>query len=140
MTKRPGAGSRRRRKRDKLSLVFVRRPNNDRLFSLGSVFEDKGYAVLFAYGGYGYFDNLNAFFEANDYRNAMVLLHPKRKTEAFRIDANKNILQAMNDPALVREAISFYAAAAYVFRTALYRDEEQVPPEDRLALKSRNGG
>ena len=47
---------------------IVRRPNNDMLFSLGSVFEDKGYAVLFAYGGYGYFDNMNAFFEANDYR------------------------------------------------------------------------
>jgi phosphoglycerol transferase MdoB-like AlkP superfamily enzyme len=47
---------------------IVRRPGNDMLFSLGSVFEDKGYAVLFAYGGYGYFDNMNAFFEANDYR------------------------------------------------------------------------
>jgi phosphoglycerol transferase MdoB-like AlkP superfamily enzyme len=32
------------------------------------VFEDKGYGVLFAYGGYGYFDNMNAFFDANDYR------------------------------------------------------------------------
>jgi phosphoglycerol transferase MdoB-like AlkP superfamily enzyme len=47
---------------------IVRRPNNDLLFSLGSVFEDKGYGVLFAYGGYGYFDNMNAFFEANNYR------------------------------------------------------------------------
>jgi phosphoglycerol transferase MdoB-like AlkP superfamily enzyme len=47
---------------------IVRRPNNEVLFSLGSVFEDKGYAVLFAYGGYGYFDNMNAFFDANDYR------------------------------------------------------------------------
>ncbi len=47
---------------------IVRRPNNDALFSLGSVFEDKGYGVLFAYGGYGYFDNMNAFFDANDYR------------------------------------------------------------------------
>lgn len=47
---------------------IVRRPHNGKLFSLGSVFEDKGYAVLFAYGGYGYFDNMNAFFDANDYR------------------------------------------------------------------------
>jgi phosphoglycerol transferase MdoB-like AlkP superfamily enzyme len=47
---------------------IVRRPNNEKLFSLGSVFEDKGYQVLFAYGGYGYFDNMNAFFDANDYR------------------------------------------------------------------------
>jgi len=48
---------------------IVRRPNNDLLFSLGSLLEDKGYSVLFAYGGYGYFDNMNAFFEANDYRS-----------------------------------------------------------------------
>jgi phosphoglycerol transferase MdoB-like AlkP superfamily enzyme len=47
---------------------IVRRPHNETLFSLGSVFEDKGYGVLFAYGGYGYFDNMNAFFDANDYR------------------------------------------------------------------------
>jgi len=47
---------------------IVRRPKNQALYSLGSVFEDKGYSVLFAYGGYGYFDNMNAFFDANDYR------------------------------------------------------------------------
>jgi len=47
---------------------IVRRPGNEALFSLGSVFEDKGYGALFAYGGYGYFDNMNAFFDANDYR------------------------------------------------------------------------
>jgi len=47
---------------------IVRRPDNEKLFSLGSVFEDKHYSVLFAYGGYGYFDNMNAFFDANDYR------------------------------------------------------------------------
>jgi phosphoglycerol transferase MdoB-like AlkP superfamily enzyme len=48
---------------------IVRRPRNEALFSFGSVLEDKGYAVLFAYGGYGYFDNMNAFFDANDYRS-----------------------------------------------------------------------
>jgi phosphoglycerol transferase MdoB-like AlkP superfamily enzyme len=309
---------------------IVRRPHNEKLFSLGSVFEDKGYAVLFAYGGYGYFDNMNAFFDANDYRtidrraipservqfenvwgvadehlfdqvleeidretkqpaprpvfahvmttsnhrpytyppgridipsgtgregavkysdyaigeflrqartrpwfddtvfvltadhganargtsripvdkyliplfifapkhvtagrvdrlmsqidiapttlgllgfdyyskffgrdvlnsppesdrafvanyqtlgylrrDRLVLLHPKRGTEAFRVDAQKNILQGVSDPQLVREAVSFYAAAAYVFRSGLYRDEEQTPPAERVALKLR---
>ncbi|HEX5091051.1 MAG TPA: sulfatase-like hydrolase/transferase [Burkholderiales bacterium] len=47
---------------------IVRRPGNGLLFSLGSVLEDRDYAVLFAYGGYGYFDNMNAFFDSNDYR------------------------------------------------------------------------
>jgi phosphoglycerol transferase MdoB-like AlkP superfamily enzyme len=48
---------------------IVRRPNNTNLFTLGSVFEDKGYGTVFAYGGYGYFDNMNDYFEANSYRS-----------------------------------------------------------------------
>ncbi len=45
----------------------VRRPDNANLFSLGSVFRAKGYDVKFLYGGYGYFDNMNAFFASNGY-------------------------------------------------------------------------
>jgi phosphoglycerol transferase MdoB-like AlkP superfamily enzyme len=47
---------------------IVRRPANDHLFTLGSVFQDAGYASLFAYGGYSIFDNLGPYFGANDYR------------------------------------------------------------------------
>jgi phosphoglycerol transferase MdoB-like AlkP superfamily enzyme len=45
----------------------VRRPHNEHLFSLASVFNAKGYASAFLYGGYGYFDNMNAFFGGNGY-------------------------------------------------------------------------
>jgi phosphoglycerol transferase MdoB-like AlkP superfamily enzyme len=313
---------------------IVRRPDNDTLFSLGSVFEDKGYDVLFAYGGYGYFDNMNAFFDANDYRSIdrrsipasriefenvwgvadehlfdqvlaeidaakaarpgrpvfahvmttsnhrpytyppgridipsgtgregavkysdhaigrflaqarerpwfvdtvfvitadhganargttripvdkyriplfvyapkhvaprridrlmsqidiaptllgllgfdyyskffgrdvlsappesdrafvanyqtlgylkgerLALLHPKRRSEVFRVDAAGNVVASVRDPAMVREAIAFYSIASYVFRRGLYRDEEQTPPEQRAGLvKVRHGG
>lgn len=47
---------------------IVRRPKNEQLFSLGSVFEHKGYQTRFIYGGYGYFDNMSYFFSSNDYR------------------------------------------------------------------------
>ena len=47
---------------------IVKRPRNERLFTLGSVFEDRGFDSAFLYGGYGYFDNLNYFFSNNDYR------------------------------------------------------------------------
>jgi phosphoglycerol transferase MdoB-like AlkP superfamily enzyme len=310
---------------------IVRRPNNDKLFSLGSVFEDKDYSVIFAYGGYGYFDNMNAFFDANDYRSIdrraipsaqikhetvwgvadehlfdhvldeldrehkadkpffahvmttsnhrpytypagridiasgsgrdgavkytdyavgkflqdarsrpwfddtlfvitadhganargtsripvdkyliplfvyapkhvqpgrfdrlmsqidipptvlglldfryytkffgrdvlrsppqsdrafvanyqtlgylkgerMVLLHPRREVEVFRVDGEKNIVEAVDDPQALREAISFYSVASHVFRSGLYSDEEQTPPEQRAALPPRSGG
>jgi phosphoglycerol transferase MdoB-like AlkP superfamily enzyme len=47
---------------------IVKRPDNAQLFTLGSVFRQKGYDVRYAYGGYGYFDNMNAFFGGNGYR------------------------------------------------------------------------
>jgi phosphoglycerol transferase MdoB-like AlkP superfamily enzyme len=47
---------------------IVKRPGNEALFTLGSIFEDRGYDTSFVYGGYGYFDNLNYFFSHNDYR------------------------------------------------------------------------
>ena len=49
---------------------IVKRPDNENLFSLGSVFDEKGYDSMFVYGGYGYFDNMNYFFSHNGYRIA----------------------------------------------------------------------
>jgi len=47
---------------------LVKRPKNENLFTLGSVFRSRGYDTAFVYGGYGYFDNMNAFFGNNGYR------------------------------------------------------------------------
>jgi phosphoglycerol transferase MdoB-like AlkP superfamily enzyme len=46
---------------------IVKRPDNGGLFTVGDVFKEKGYEPLFVYGGYGYFDNMNAFFGGNGY-------------------------------------------------------------------------
>ena len=46
---------------------IVRRPENQDMSLLGSVLEQEGYTSLFLYGGYGYFDNMNAFFAGNGY-------------------------------------------------------------------------
>jgi len=48
--------------------AIVRRPGNDHLATIGELLEHQGYATGFIYGGYGYFDNMNAYFETNDYR------------------------------------------------------------------------
>jgi phosphoglycerol transferase MdoB-like AlkP superfamily enzyme len=47
---------------------IVRRPGNENLFTLGSVFSQKGYDTKFVYGGYGYFDNMNYFFGNNGFK------------------------------------------------------------------------
>lgn len=46
---------------------IVKRPNNENLFSLGTVFRSKGYITQYIYGGYSYFDNMKQFFSSNDY-------------------------------------------------------------------------
>lgn len=47
---------------------LIKRPHNEHLFTLGSVFRRKGYDTAFLYGGYGYFDNMNYYFGNNGYR------------------------------------------------------------------------
>ncbi|WP_266170964.1 LTA synthase family protein [Dyella subtropica] len=47
---------------------LVKAHNNENLFSVASVFNDRGYQSDFVYGGYGYFDNMNYYFSHNGYR------------------------------------------------------------------------
>lgn len=58
---------------------IVKRPHNENLFTLGSVFRARGYDTKFIYGGYGYFDNMNHFFGHNGY--AVVDRAAKRKED-----------------------------------------------------------
>lgn len=46
---------------------IVRRRNNTDLITMGEVLHKAGYATYFYYGGYGYFDNMNAYFEGNSH-------------------------------------------------------------------------
>jgi phosphoglycerol transferase MdoB-like AlkP superfamily enzyme len=48
--------------------AIVRRPDNDHLATLGEVLKPQGFEPMFIYGGYGYFDNMNAFFQGNSYK------------------------------------------------------------------------
>lgn len=48
--------------------AIVRRPDNEHLTTLGEILRRQGYATYFLYGGYGYFDNMNAYFAGNDYQ------------------------------------------------------------------------
>ncbi len=47
---------------------IVKRPRHGNLFSLGNVLRSRGYDTAFIYSGFGYFDNMNAFFGNNGYR------------------------------------------------------------------------
>jgi len=49
------------------TVSIVRRPGNDHIATWGRVMRDLGYDTSFLYGGYGYFDNMNAFYAGNGY-------------------------------------------------------------------------
>ena len=38
------------------------------MFSVGQIFKERGYDLKYIYGGYGYFDNMNAYFSNNGYQ------------------------------------------------------------------------
>lgn len=46
---------------------IVKRPGTAHLFSIGTVFRERGYRARFFYGGYSYFDNMGPFFSANGF-------------------------------------------------------------------------
>ena len=48
--------------------AIVRRPAHDHLSTMGELLKYQGFSTFFFYGGFGYFDNMNAYYAANNYR------------------------------------------------------------------------
>ncbi|MFY9589300.1 LTA synthase family protein [Rickettsia endosymbiont of Halotydeus destructor] len=46
---------------------IIRRPDNQNLFNIGTVFKDRNYQINFIFGGYSYFDNFQNYFTGNSY-------------------------------------------------------------------------
>jgi phosphoglycerol transferase MdoB-like AlkP superfamily enzyme len=49
------------------TVSILRRPGNDNVATWGAVMRSLGYHTSFLYGGYGYFDNMNAFYAGNGF-------------------------------------------------------------------------
>jgi phosphoglycerol transferase MdoB-like AlkP superfamily enzyme len=49
------------------TVSILRRPGNEHVATWGAVMRSLGYRTSFLYGGYGYFDNMNYFFENNGF-------------------------------------------------------------------------
>ena len=120
---------------------IVRRPGFDHLFNLGTEFRHKGYDLKFIYGGIGFFDNMNAFFEGNGYTVVDKLGFAK---------ANKTFATAWGqcDEDLFAESLAqadASHAAGKPFQQVLLTTSNHRPftyPEGRVALKpgsSRRG-
>lgn len=118
--------------------AIVRRPHNEHLFSLASVFNANGYASAFLYGGYGYFDNMNAFFSGNGYTviDRMAVDPGKIHHETIWGIADEDLYtQAL-------ETFDAYQAAGQPFFAHLMTTSNHRPytyPDGRIDIPSKTG-
>jgi len=72
---------------------IVKRPDNQNLYTVCSVFKSRKYDCNFFYGGDGYFDNMNAYFGGNGFtiydRGRGSVLNDKIKTVRNNINDNE---------------------------------------------------
>jgi phosphoglycerol transferase MdoB-like AlkP superfamily enzyme len=61
----------------------------------------------------------------------MIVLQPGKKIDMLRMTDAGTVPLGSVDAGLARDAIAFYQTASYLFRSGLYRDEEQLPLERR---------
>jgi hypothetical protein len=101
---------------------IVRRPNNDKLFSLGQRVRGQGYAVLFAYGGYGYFDNMNAFLRRQRLPRGRPRAHPAARIKFENVwgVADEHLFDQVLDE-IDREHSGRTAVFAHVMTTSNHR-------------------
>ena len=117
---------------------IVKRPDNASLFTIGEVFNEKGYESLFLYGGYGYFDNMNAFFGGNGYTvvDRTVLRPEQIHYENIWGVADEDLFDLT-----LRELDRCHAAGtrffAHVMTTSNHRPFTY--PEGRIDIPSRSG-
>lgn len=118
---------------------MIKRPRNEGMFTLGSVFRAKGYDTAFIYGGFGYFDNMNYFFGQNGYRVV------DRNSVAKSDISFANVWGACDEDLFrwtMREADT-QAAAGKPFHFFVMTTSNHRPytfPEGRIDLPSKTSG
>ena len=117
---------------------IVKRPDNANLFTIGEVFKQSGYEPLYLYGGYGYFDNMNAFFAGNGYT---VIDRTALKTEDIHFEniwgvADEDLFTLALRELDQRDAngLKFYA---HVMTTTNHRPFTY--PDGRIDIPSKTG-
>ena len=119
-------------------ISIVRRPNNEGLFSLGHLLGSRGYDSMYVYGGYGYFDNMNAFFGTNGYK---VVDRMALKSEDIHHETIWGVADEDLFTLALREVDASHAAGkpffAHVMTTSNHRP--YTYPEGRIDIPSGTG-
>lgn len=117
---------------------IVRRPDNADLFTLGSVLNSRNYKSWFIYGGYGYFDNMNDFYEKNNYQILDRTSIPKEKIMTETV-------WGVADEVIFGEAVEnldkAYAKGEKVFQMIMTTSNHRpyIYPDGRIDIPSPGG-
>lgn len=120
-------------------MSIVRRPNNENLHNIGTIFAEKGYDNKWIYGGYGYFDNMNYFFGHNGFQ-----IIDRGAWEKGEVTFANAWGAADEDTfaKVIKEADKSYVAGK-PFMTMLLTISNHRPytfPEGRIDIPSKKGG
>ncbi|MDP1535685.1 MAG: sulfatase-like hydrolase/transferase [Burkholderiales bacterium] len=116
---------------------IVKRPHNERMFNWSTVMSGQGYSPTFIYGGYGTFDNMNAYFGSNGYR---VIDRTDFDTPKF------SNIWGVSDEDLFRNALAEYdrqyAGGERIFSVIMTTSNHKpfTFPEGIPGIKAKGGG
>lgn len=119
-------------------MPIVRREGNDHLLGIWTMFRERGYDLKWLYGGYGYFDNMNAYFGGNGFS-----VTDRTALSADEISFS-NIWGVCDEDLYARVLKEADASAAagkpffsFVLTTSNHRP--YTYPEGKIALPSKSG-
>lgn len=119
----------------------VKRPGNENMFSIGFLFRDRGYDNKFIYGGYGYFDNMNYFFEKNGFTTVD---RADLKPEEIRFSNAWGVCDEDLLARVLKESDASFAAGkpffSFVMSTSNHRPFTYPAGKIDLACGHREGG
>ncbi|MDO9003647.1 MAG: sulfatase-like hydrolase/transferase [Aquabacterium sp.] len=118
--------------------AIVRRPNNEHLATLGEILKPQGVNSFFFYGGYGYFDNMNAYFDANGYKVVDRTDIPKASVVFENVwGVADEVLFGHAAKTLTAESASGKPFFAHIMTTSNHRP--YTYPDGRIDIKSPGG-
>lgn len=119
-------------------MPIVRLQGNDNLRGIWSVFRERGYDTKWIYGGYGYFDNMNAYFSGNGFT---VVDRTVMQPEEITFSNIWGVCDENLFARAIKEADASHAAGKPFFNFVLTTSNHRpyTYPDGRISIPSKSG-
>lgn len=119
-------------------MPIVRLQGNDNLRGIWSVFRERGYDTKWIYGGYGYFDNMNAYFSGNGFT---VVDRTVMQPEEITFSNIWGVCDENLFARAIKEADASHAAGKPFFNFVLTTSNHRpyTYPDRRISIPSKSG-